>query len=144
MGYTYNDLVAMMGEEKAKALWLEPSPSVKSKYRNEKVSLDGKKFDSKAERDYYSSLLLLKRAGEVIDFKMQEEFVLQDGFLRGKKKYRPIKYRADFVVKYKDRTEVVDVKGFETQIYKMKRKMFLSRYPESVFVEIRKGERKVW
>lgn len=39
----------------------------RSKYRNVKCELDGKKFDSKRERDFYSELKLRERAGEVSD-----------------------------------------------------------------------------
>jgi hypothetical protein len=49
------------------------------------------------------------------------------------KKHRAIVYEADF--EYEDRSDVVwrvrveDVKGAETQVFKIKRKMFLFKYP---------------
>ena len=43
---------------------------------------------------------------------------------------RPITYRADFRVTYVDgHQEIEDVKGMETEIFKIKRKMFEYKYP---------------
>lgn len=40
-----------------------------------------------------------------------------------------MKYVADFVVRYKDGTEkVIDVKGMQTQVFRMKAQMFIKRY----------------
>ncbi len=88
-------------------------------------------FDSKREAEYYGDLLKLKRAKEITRIELQPEYILQDSFTKRGKTHLAIKYRADFRVTYQDGTEkVIDVKGFETPEFKIKRKMFEKRYPE--------------
>jgi hypothetical protein len=102
-----------------------------AKYNNKKTVIDGITFDSKREADYYCELLFLKKAGRIKDIELQPEFVLQDGFKKLGKKYRPIIYKADFKVTYPDgREEIIDVKGMETKEFKIKQKMFEARYDE--------------
>src|SRR5699024_10516014 len=102
-----------------------------NKYRNQKTVVDGIKFDSKKEADYYCQLKLLKKAGEIKDFGLQPRFELQPGFNKNGKRYRPITYYADFVVDNLDgTTDIVDIKGFETQIFKIKQKLFEYKYPD--------------
>jgi len=101
------------------------------KYLNEKTLVDNIKFASKKEADYYCELKLLYRAGEVVKFELQPEFVLQDKFKKNGKTMRAIKYIADFKVEYKDgHTEIVDTKGFKTEKFLIKAKMFEYKYPE--------------
>ena len=111
-----------------------PKPS---KYHNKKTEVEGHLFDSKKEVAEYKDLLLLQRGGLVETIELQPEFVLQDGYRDAQGKWvRPIVYRADFRVKYADGREVViDTKGCRTQVYAMKKKMLLRRYPELNFVE---------
>ena len=110
---------------------------IKSKYGSRKVTVDGIKFDSQKEARKYSELKLLKRAGEIKDFELQPEFELQPGY-RDKcgKKIRAIKYRADFKVIYPDnKVEYIDTKGYRTQVYLIKKKMLLYKYPDINFIE---------
>jgi hypothetical protein len=111
---------------------------MRSKYGAKKTVIDGIKFDSKAEAAYYTKLIEAKKSGFVENFELQPEFVIFDGFIdREGKKHRSIKYRADFLVRPSVGVEmVVDVKGMKTPVYKMKKKMFLQRYPEYRFVEV--------
>ena len=45
--------------------------------------------------------------------------------------HRSITYVADFVIENNDgTTDVVDVKGFETQLFKVKQKLFEYKYPD--------------
>ena len=107
------------------------------KYHNKKVECDGIIFDSAKEKNYYCELKILRMAGEVIDFERQVTFELQPKFRHAGKTERAIKYIADFVVKYKDgRTVVVDVKGFRTKEYLLKRKMLLYKHPDMIFEEV--------
>lgn len=107
------------------------------KYHREKAALDGIVFDSRKERNYYARLLLLKKAGEVVSIDLQPKFELQPGFERNGKKERPITYKADFKVSYSDgHIEIVDTKGFKTDVYGIKRKMLLYRYPNITFKEV--------
>ena len=106
----------------------------KSKYGNIKTEKNGIRFDSKKEADRYSELLLLVRAGEIKDLRLQHEFTLvpayttQDG-----EKIRATRYLADFSYKRKHvdgadtfwRLVVEDVKSTatRTEAYKIKQKL---------------------
>lgn len=105
----------------------------RSKYNAKKVVIDNIKFDSKAEAAYYQQLKLLKMSGEVVSFDLQPEFILQDSFVKNGKKYHAIKYRADFLVRYKDgHEELIEVKGMLTNEFILKRKLFEMRYMQSI------------
>lgn len=123
--------------KEAKALGIDVGEK-ESKYKSRKVTLDGITFPSQKEADKYAELKILQRAGEVARLEMQPEFILQEGYRDGKgKRHRPIKYRADFRVTYRDgRVEVIETKGYRTEAYRMKKKMFLARYPDINFVEV--------
>ncbi len=112
---------------------LTKQASTRSKYNAKKVVIDDIKFDSKAEAAYYQQLKLLKMSGEVVSFDLQPEFILQDSFVKNGKKYHAIKYRADFLVRYKDgHEELIDVKGMLTNEFILKRKLFEMRYMQSI------------
>ncbi len=107
--------------------------STRSKYNAKKVVIDDIKFDSKAEAAYYQQLKLLKMTGEVVSFNLQPEFVLQESFRKNGKLYRAIKYKADFLVLYKDgHEELIDVKGMLTKEFRIKQKLFELRYMQSI------------
>lgn len=101
-----------------------------SKYKAKKKEIDGISFDSHSEAQYYLYLKDKKEKGEILDFFLQPKFTLQEAFEKNGKKFREIKYIADFEILYPngDR-EVVDVKGFETPDFKIKKKMFEKNYP---------------
>lgn len=106
-------------------------PNRRSKYGNQKTVVDGIEFDSKKEAEYYCQLKLLKKAGEIKDIGLQPRFELQPAFEKNGVKYRPITYIADFVITNNDgTTEIVDVKGAETQVFKIKQKLFEYMYPD--------------
>ena len=106
------------------------------KYNTKKVKVDGIKFDSKKEANRYLELKILERAGVISNLILQPKFLLQDGFERDGKKYRVIFYIADFEYIQDGKRIVEDVKGVKTDIYKLKKKMFLKKYPQVVFKEI--------
>ncbi len=96
----------------------------RSKYGNVKTVFQGLTFDSKAELRYYHVLLALKQAGDIIDFERQVPFVLQEAFRdHAGKLIRALTYRADFVVYHDGYTEIIDVKGIETEVFKLKWKL---------------------
>ncbi|EAD3234532.1 DUF1064 domain-containing protein [Listeria monocytogenes] len=112
---------------------LTKQASTRSKYNAKKVVIDDIKFDSKAEAAYYQQLKLLKMSGEVVSFDLQPEFILQDSFVKNGKKYHAIKYRADFLVRYKDgHEELIDIKGMLTKEFRIKQKLFELRYMQSI------------
>ena len=103
-----------------------------NKYGNRKVTVDGYVFDSALEAKRYRQLVLLERAGEIKDLKLQVPFELQEAFRKNGKYYRAITYKADFVY-YNNRlkhTVVEDTKGMKTEVFKMKQKMFERKYPD--------------
>lgn len=96
-----------------------------TKYNAKKVVIDGIKFDSKMEADYYIHLKRLKEQGEIADFELQPKFQLQPKFEKNGTKYQAIFYKADFKVFYPDGCiEIVDVKGMTTPLFNMKAKMY--------------------
>lgn len=103
-----------------------------NKYRNKKVIVDGIEFDSKKEAVRYQELKLLEKAKKITDLKLQVPFVLLDNYVLNGKKHQGIKYIADFV--YIDietgKYVVEDVKSSatKTQVYRLKKKLFESRY----------------
>lgn len=100
-----------------------------NKYRNKKTQVDLYVFDSIAESKRYKELALLERAGEIQGLILQPKFLLQDGFRKNGKTYRKIEYIADFMYKEKGQIIIEDVKGKETEVFKLKRKLFEYKYP---------------
>lgn len=108
-----------------------PSKPKRNKYGNVKTEVDGIKFDSKKEAEYYCQLKLLKQAGEIKDFGLQPRYELQPTFRKNGTTHRSITYVADFIIDNNDgTTEIVDIKGMETQVFKIKKKMFEYKYPD--------------
>lgn len=102
-----------------------------SKYRNKKVTYQGVKFDSIAERNYY--LILLKKYKKE-DIKLQPKFILQDKYVDNQgNNVRAITYIADFMIG----DEVYDVKGYETEVFKIKEKLFKKKYKKYNFVKVK-------
>lgn len=101
-----------------------------SKYGNRKVTLDGIVFDSQAEAYRYQELRLLEDGGAIRALTCQPKFLLQDGFVHNGKRERAIYYIADFKYLDVDTDEWVieDAKGARTEVYKLKRKLFLAKY----------------
>ena len=99
-----------------------------SKYRNNKTEIDGYKFDSKKEAEYYLILKDREKKGEIRYLKLQYPIEIQPAFTdRQGNKIRAITYKADFY--FYDRIlkswRVIDVKGFKTDVYKLKKKLLL-------------------
>lgn len=103
-----------------------------NKYRNKKIIVDGIEFDSKKEAVRYQELKLLEKAKKITDLKLQVPFILLNDYILNGKKHQGIKYIADFV--YIDietgKYVVEDVKSSatKTQVYRLKKKLFESRY----------------
>lgn len=108
----------------------------KSKYSSAKTDVDGVRFDSKKEAEFYAELKLREKAGEISHLRLQPRYMLQEAFKLEGKRYREMEYVADFEYIENGETVVVDVKGFRTAVYIIKRKLFLYRYGDKVkFVE---------
>lgn len=100
------------------------------KYGNTKVQEGELTFDSKAEHRRWRELLLLQRAGEIVDLQRQVRYELIPAQVRPRGgKEQPTSYVADFVYRTKAGTLVCeDVKGAATPIYVLKRKLMLFRH----------------
>lgn len=117
-----------------------------SKYAARKVEIDGIRFDSKMEGNFYLHLKALAEKGEVVSIVPHPSFELQPGFHKNGHRYRPINYVADFGVVYADGRRVVyDVKGAVTPTFAVKKKLYALRYHEPlVMVAFKKGEWIEW
>ena len=87
-------------------------------------------FDSAKEAQRYRELKLLERAKEISNLELQPRFLLQESFRKNGKTYRKIEYVADFRYNENGKTIVEDVKGLQTDVFKIKHKLFEKKYPE--------------
>jgi len=107
------------------------------KYLSKKTIIDGHEFPSKKEGKRYVELKRRQELGEITNLELQPPFLLQEGFTKNKKKYRPITYIADFRYIEDGKTIVEDVKGFKTPEYMLKKKLLLYKYDDFEFREIK-------
>ena len=100
-----------------------------NKYHNERLTIDGEKFDSKKEYRRYEELKLLERTGLISDLRRQVPFELVPRQIaNGKVVERAVKYIADFTYRENGQLVVEDVKSdaTRTDAYKIKKKLMLS------------------
>ncbi len=95
-------------------------------------------FRSTLEADCYQLLRLWQDAGLIQGLELQPKFVLQVAFRSPgiKRQIQAITYRADFsftAVKHSrwmiGERVVIEAKGWKTEPFKLRRKMFLNKYP---------------
>ena len=111
--------------------------------RSKKTVIDGITFDSKTEAGYYEYLKSLERDKKIHRLRCHPMYVLQDHVERHGKKYKAIKYIADFEY-WSDEEQtnvVVDVKGFAMEDAKLKRKLFAYKYPSYKLVWVAKSNK---
>lgn len=111
-----------------------------SKYGNKKIVVDGEEFDSQLEANRWYELKLLQRAKQIKDLRRQIRFELQSSYKKNGKTIQSINYIADFVYYDLNKKKVVveDTKGFKTETYKLKKKIFEYIHPELEITEIYK------
>ena len=90
------------------------------KYRNKRVKHDGMNFDSKAELKRWIDLEAMRKAGIVTDLRRQVSFSIDFNDVH------ICRYIADHVYTMDGKEVVEDVKGYETDVYKLKRKLMLA------------------
>lgn len=104
-----------------------------NKYKAEKQTFDGRSYHSKKEADYAVQLAWLKKAGEIkeiipqykLDIRVNDKHITN--------------YFIDFKVIYSDdRVELIEVKGFETDVWQLKWKL-----TEALLDEIEPGAKLV-
>lgn len=98
---------------------------IKNKYNNKKIMFNNIIFDSKDELKYYNYLLTKYSADQIT---LQPSYILQPKFKceHTNKTIRAITYTADFKIG----DIVIDVKGMQTEVFKIKAKLFKYEYPE--------------
>lgn len=104
------------------------------KFHNQITINHGIQFDSKKEALRWDELQHLQRIGVIKNLQRQVPYVLQDAYTtRDGRRIRKIEYIADFVYEQAGETIVEDSKGVQTEIFKIKRKLFEYKYPDLIF-----------
>lgn len=113
---------------------------MRNKYQAIKCTFDGIQFDSRKEARRYQELLLLQRAGAILNLRRQVKYILipaqYEFYERYGKNGKKLKdgrrllekecaYVADFVYEENGKEIVEDTKGIKTKDYIIKRKMML-------------------
>lgn len=113
MSRWYDSLVDLNKIRKEKAKKKEGR--VKAAERS--VARDGRSMASKLERDVYEMLKLMQRCGEIRNLKCQVQVHLT---------LASILYKPDFAYETKSGvTEYVEAKGFETETWRIKRRLWM-------------------
>lgn len=108
-----------------------------NKYNARKVEVDGYKFDSLKEAAHYTSYLRpLLNAGVITELQIHPRYDLRVNGeeLRYCKSNRKINYTPDFEYLENGERKVIDVKGMDTRVSKIKRALF--RVSEGVEVQV--------
>jgi hypothetical protein len=129
-----------------------------AKYKNKKVSRQVGKdvylFDSQLEAKYFDKLVIKLKAGQIKQLIVQPEFVVQGNVKvstnktkQGYMSLKEIKYIADFQFVENGKVVVVDTKGHETEVYRLKKKLFMARMEKfgvDEFIEAFKSQEIVY
>ena len=100
-----------------------------SKYNARQVKADGYTFDSQAEYHRYQELRLMQAAGAISGLRVHPRYVLIEPCVVNGQKLPGRSYEGDFEYVEDGRCVCEDVKGMRTGVYKLKRALFLRRYP---------------
>ena len=110
-----------------------------NKYHNKKIEYNGIKFDSVREKNRYVTLKELEKYGLIKELEIQKVFELQPKYTNNNGEHiRAITYKTDFYY-YDNKLNkyvVEDTKGFRTDVYKLKKKIFEYVYPNLTIKEI--------
>lgn len=105
-----------------------------AKYFAKKVWLDGYCFDSEMEAEYYQLLKEREKKGNITLLKVHPSTTLQSSFTKNGKDYHGIYYEADFAfIDFTidgSKNRMVDIKGYLTDEFLIKQKLFEKLYPE--------------
>jgi hypothetical protein len=96
----------------------------KNKYKNVRQTYNGYSYDSKIEAQYAAELDMLKRGKAIKDYDRQVKVELF-----GENGSRVCNYYVDFLVYHNDGSlEYVEVKGYETPVWRLKWKLLEDKY----------------
>lgn len=114
-----------------------------SKYRNTKIISPDGKFDSKYEYEEWCRLKLLERGGVIRNLMRQVPYILIPTIRTTAGTLKQITYYADFVYEENGIVCMVDTKGFETETYKIKKRLLINQYvtEQRIFIERKKGKK---
>ena len=99
-----------------------------NKYKNIKTVVDGITFDSKREAFYYRLFKKQEELGHIKDLKLQTKL---DFKIDGKKIFT---YKPDFEYEDEYGHHYIDVKGVETPVFRLKKKLIEAKY--KIIIEI--------
>lgn len=102
----------------------------RNKYNAIRTKVDGRTFASQMEAQRYLVLKQFLKQGIITNLRVHPSYLLQAELKYAGKKERAVRYIADFEYQQNGKTIVEDVKGVETQVFKLKRKWFIGKYPE--------------
>jgi len=107
--------------------------SRKNKFNNRSCRcLKGHIHQSRLEARYCDSLFLLEKAGEIKSYRTQVRYPLE---INGEV---ICSHYVDFeVVNKQGKLEVHETKGMETDIWRIKRKLFQACYPDIEYITVR-------
>lgn len=103
----------------------------KHKYGASKTERHGMSFSSKLEASLYDQLLLMQMAKEIKSIQVQDHVYLTDA---------RIQYIADYkCLMADDTTEWFEAKGFETPVWRIKRRLWMHYGPGKLHIYMRCG-----
>lgn len=102
-----------------------------NKYNAKKTQIDGIVFDSQAEADFYEELKLYQEMKLLKIIKLQPKVYLTDA---------KILYKPDFLIEENGKMVYIDVKGMETQGFKIKKRLWKHYGPGILRILKRKGK----
>jgi hypothetical protein len=112
-----------------------------NKYNAKKTTIDNIVFDSKLESARYKQLKLLEQAGEIRNLRLQIKIPLEvnDRIV--------CSYICDFLYIEKNKLVIEDVKGVQTDVFKIKWKLLQALYSDlydvfRIWPEKKKGKNK--
>jgi hypothetical protein len=98
----------------------------KSKYRAQKVVIDGILFHSKKEGARYQQLKMMEKSGQISNLTLQPSFILAPAVTICGKKKPALRYVADFQYTEAGAVVVEDCKGFRDKVFIIKRHLMMS------------------
>ena len=130
-----------------------------SKFKSSKITVDGVTFDSKLEFNVYRTLRDWLDPFAIPDqftLERQVTFELQPKFRINGKMIRAITYTADFCIYVRpyhpevnsygdpELLFVIDAKGLETEVFKVKKKLFAYKYQREIVLLKSVKQTKQW
>lgn len=109
-----------------------------NKYGSKSREVDGHKFPSLREAEYYLLYKSMLQRKQLVELELQPKYTLIPAFTNWEgKKIQPITYKPDFKLTYPGgRVVIVEVKGYRTRDYQLRRKLFEYFYRDMEFKEV--------